>query len=633
MKVNDLVKLLEEAQEAYYNSDPIMLDAEFDELVDQLRDIEPENSFLKKVGVKPTSALQKVKHNIPMGSQAKIKTEDEFLKWVRSTGQNLFCVQEKLDGLSVELLYKNGKLVEAITRGDGFEGESILHTVKLMQNVEHQIKSFSGSLRGEIILQKSLFNEHFDKEKYSNPRNTAAGLSRRKDPDPNTKHLSIQYFDVISNDQKFETEAEKVVFIQNELSLRAVISKKFKIENIIKMYDYYKEGHRETLDYDIDGLVIKVNDLGASEALGEVDNRPKGQVAWKFPPQLRKTFLRAVTWQVGRAGRISPVGHFDPVDVGGAIIRKASLYNVSYIEKLGLGIGSTIQVSRANDVIPRVEKVLENPGTINIPEHCPLCSSIIIPDGEYLLCNNEGCPGKQKGNFIKWIKTLEIDECGEEFVNDIVDNGLVKDVSDLYCLTEEDLIKLPGYKTRKAQKILENIKKSKNLPLATFLAGLNIPSAGLATFEALVNSGYNSLEKVKVLQKEDLVKVDGVGDITADVLLEGIYKKQELIEKLLNNGVSLKEATLFDENNPIAGKSFCITGQLCIKRSDAQKRIKEKGGIIKSSVSKGLDYLVQANPSSTSGKSQKAIKCGTKIISEDDFLDLINFDVEDILKE
>lgn len=632
-RISKLETLLTEAQDAYYSGTPIMSDEEYDALADELQLIDPRNPALQKVGAAPPqdTVLKKRKHYIPMGSQRKVNTKTDFEHWASKSGADEFVIQEKLDGLSVELVYKDGKLVHAITRGDGEEGEDVTHTVSMMRGVPAKLPDFSGSIRGEIIMRKSTFEKKIKSNPkyqgmYANPRNTAAGLTRRKTVNPVVKYLWVIPFDLDAHDQSFKTEVEKIDYMQNELKLKAVRTSVVTVEDANKRYNWYATKKREELDYEIDGLVIKVNNLQRQKLLGEVDNRPKGQIAWKFAAEMRKTRIKRIEWDVGLTSRITPVGVLVPVSIGGVTVSRASLHNVKRVKDLGIYPDAEVLVSRRNDVIPMIEKAL-TPNAhpqFKIPTECPVCFGDVTFEGQFLICTNPNCLAKQRGNIKKWVKVLEIDEVGDKFIDTAVDNGYLLDPADLYGLSADSIAALDRQGTNSAKKIVANINKHRILPLSKFMAALNIPNVSTSTFDALAAHGFDSLEKLQKARARDFLGAPGVGTITADALYDGLQDKRQLISKLMLNGVSIKKKV----TGKLSGQSFCFTGQISIKRGDAQKLVEVMGGEIKTSVSKGLTYLVQANPKSMSGKAQKAKKYGTKVIGEKEFMDLVEFSIK-----
>jgi len=631
-KIETLEHRITQASEAYYRSTPIMSDAAFDALVDELLELDPKNKIAWSIGFSnlEASPLKKVKHYIPMGSQRKVNTDEEFLAWVAKTGADQFVLEEKLDGLSVELVYANGRLVQASTRGDGKIGEDITHNVLQMQNVKEVLTEFTGSLRGEIIMENGVFEKTFAAEG-KNTRNLAAGIARRKSKTDDAKYLKILYFDY---DGAWETpvksEFEKIMYISAVLELQTTRSMRVGIENAVGWYNHYQEFERGVLDYAIDGLIFKVNDLQLQGSLGVVDDRPRGQIAWKFASQAKESVLEDVSWEVGLTGRITPVAHVAPVSVAGVTIRRASLHNVSMLRSLGAYRGARVLVSRRGDVVPYIEEVLDQKGfDVEIPTECPTCGNAVSEDGEFLVCSSVECGSKIFGAIKKWINVLKIDAAGDAFISLALEKGLIQDPADLYLLDPEELAKFPGYGAASANKLVTNIHKKKEVSFSDFMGALNIPNVSTSTFSALEKAGFSSVEKLKAASEEDLIATDGVGQKTAQQVISGLEQRALLIEKLLSVGVTIRVKA----GGKLVGKSFCFTGSLPsgMTRSVAQSLVLSASGEIKTGVSKGLDYLVQADPDSNSAKATKARKYGTAVISEDDFLELVDFSLESLL--
>jgi DNA ligase (NAD+) len=631
-RVQELIVKIGQAREFYYNGEGIMSDDEYDALVDELKDLDPTSILLNEIGapISVDSRLKKVKHEIPMGSLDKINSEEELDKWLKKrSGDEIinWMIQEKLDGFSVEVIYENGKFKQAITRGDGTTGEDITHNAKHMQNVPAKLpRNFTGSLRGEAVIYKGDFEEYFDTRRYANPRNAAAGIARKKNTNRKLiKHLRVFFFDCIGDDIEFESEQKKLAFLIDVLKLKTVPSYLVSLYHEITARYELMQNDRVKLPYEIDALVLKIDDLSVQEELGDLHGRPRGQIAWKFAAEMRETVVEDISWEIGLTGRITPLAHLKPVGIGGVTISKVSLHNVTNVRNLGVGLGATVLVSRRNDVIPYVEKVTKQGLTAIIPKECPVCGSKLVFEGEFLLCKNEGgCPALKFGNIEKWIKVTEIEEAGQGFLADVGEAGLIKDVADLYKLTAKDLIALPGYQKKKAEKIINNIKSKKVLPLPIFMAALNIPNVGRTVFGLIEAAGYTSFDDVCDLEVEDLVKIEGIVELTAESVKIGVEKNLVLVRKLFKAGVKIEEKRM----GKLSGMSFCFTGALSIKRSDAQKYVKSLGGEVKTGVSKGLTYLVQSDPSSNSSKSQKARKYGTEIIDEDQFMEMTDFSVD-----
>jgi DNA ligase (NAD+) len=407
------------------------------------------------------------------------------------------------------------------------------------------------------------------------------------------------------------------------MGVDCVFTKVVDVANAIKGYNLYQNKKRAKLDHEIDGLVFKVNDVEKQEALGETDGRPKGQIAWKFAAEMRTTVLKDVSWEVGLTGRITPVAILKPVGIGGVTIERASLHNVGNIARLGLWIGAEVLVSRRNDVIPYVEKTIK-PSTKHYPPYpkeCPICGEDTEFEGEYLMCSNKDCPAKKEGDIKKWVKKLDIDEVGESFIRAAIKAGFIADPADLYTLSADTIATLDGYQSKSAKTIVRNINKTRELPLKKFMGALNIPNVGTTTFEALEKAGFDSIYILQAAAWGEFLDVDGIGETTAKAIYHGLVDKEELIAKLEHNGVKIKKKIV----GKLTGKSFCFTGQISIKRGDAMKLVESMGGEIKTSVGRGLTYLVQASKNSHSGKSQKAKKYGTEILGEKEFFKLVDF--------
>ena len=449
MTTEELIKKLKEASDAYYNSgETLMLDAEFDTLVDQLKQQDPDNEFLKKVGAPPIGTV--MKHRIPMGSQEKLKDQAEFDRWIKpikeaTTEGPLAVVQLKLDGSSVALYYKNGKLTHALTRGSGIEGEVITENVLRMSNVKAEIPGFSGSLRGEIMLTKSNFEKFFKPLGHKNPRNTAAGLARNQKQDAAAlqPHLKILYYD-IENGVELGTEVDRINKITSfglETVETVVCNSDAEIWNTYNLI----ETMRPDMDLEIDGIIVRANSIAVQKSLGESsDMRPKGQRCIKFTALEGITYLRSIEWTIGHTGAIVPTGKFDPVDIGGVTVTSVLLNNVKYLKDLHMTIGSKVAIERSGDVIPHIRGVLESTGQpIEIPQKCMHCQSTLVEDGVNLVCQNEECDGVAIRKVKTWITKREIKFIGDELLSQLYEHHNIKEPQDLYKLTYDYLSKVP----------------------------------------------------------------------------------------------------------------------------------------------------------------------------------------------
>jgi DNA ligase (NAD+) len=657
MSKEEMKALLLKAADAYYNkSNSIISDAEFDKLYDEFKSLHPNDPFLKTLGspVDRSSAWEKATHKIPMGSLNKVTNIDEFLDWARKHKIYEVCISEKLDGISIDLEYYKGKLVKAITRGDGEVGEDITKNALKMQNVKTHLMGikidpswmrpmkvpFDGSLRGEIILKQGDFESIVAIQKsrgetpIKNLRNGASGIAKRYDG-KYSEYLSIIYYDVT---EETSTKAAKFHFIKGNLGLPTAfihLVDDGSISDVIDIYDDYEAIRRASLDYEIDGLVIECNDIDQYTRLGSTDGRPKGTTAFKFTSIKKETTILDVTWQLGKSGTITPVVELEPVEMGGVTVRRASLHNLENFKYMNLHHGDIVLVSRRNDVIPYVEKVVSSVVNNKVIEHitnCPVCDTPTQEKGKFLVCPNPECDGSKIGDLKKWASVTEMQSLGMggKTIEKLFDDGLVVDVADLYTLQTSQLENLEGFGKRSAEKIIEIIDSKRELPLAEFIGGLNIRNFSTSMVELLVENGYDTLDKIFALNLETLVSIKGIEEKTATTFLKGLNLKLEVINKLLKNGVKIKENKVMESKGNLGGMSFCFTGAVQAldesgeryKRGTLESLVKENGGEVKS-VSSGLTYLVQADPSSTSSKSEKAKKFGVKIISDIKFLEMI----------
>lgn len=636
-RIQELIDHIEKADHAYYNRDnPIVSDMIYDAWRDELSDLVTKctNKKLKKKAEKTLAKVgaevkitewKKVTHDIPMGSLNKVNTPDELRKWVKdcSAEKEKLLVCDKLDGISLNCAWKDGLLIQASTRGSGIIGENITPNVRKMKGIPtiipvgrmNKVGYFSGNLRGEIILKKSDHKQHFPT--YSNPRNAASGIAKRFDGVGN-EHLTVIFYQVLGID--FETELEQFEYLKSlgvELPFYHACKN---VDEVVTIWSSYQDEVRETLDWEIDGLVVRVNNFSLQLALGELNHRPKGAVAFKFEAAARETILRKIIWQTGSTGRITPVAEFDEVELVGAKVNRASLYNHSYIEELGLDIGAKIIVCRANDVVPRCEEVIKPTGTIaKPPTQCPECFAPTSFTGEYLMCTGSNCPAKRLGRLQTWINCHNILDWSEATLQRVLDAALVMDVADLYRLTPQELIPLERMGEKLANKLVDILDQHREVPLENFIGGLGIDGISTSMVKLATSAGYDTLDKLQKMSINDLIAIDGFGDIKAKAFYDGLKANENRIQAIFAAGVKIKDKV----RGTLSNSSFCFTGSSNLPRAKLHELVEENGGEIKKNVTKGLTYLVMADPASTSNKTQAAKKFGTKIISEDEFMKMI----------
>jgi DNA ligase (NAD+) len=658
MKPDQQIAVLEREirrhRDLYYNKTPEISDSEFDALVDRLQELDPENSVLADVGAPvdlvDESGLPKKRHKIPMGSLDKV-TDDRLEAWANKAGPR-FLVQEKYDGISLELEYEDGELIDAITRGDGLIGEVVTHNAVSFRNVRTTLPDrFSGSLRGEVILRRSIFEAEFLERGFANPRNTVSGLVRKKHGDRSLNgRLEIYCYDIIDEGRVFTTEREKMEALRDEL--RVEIAESWFDLDVAGIRALFREylgnggdgGRRDSLDYDIDGLVVRSDSIARQEELGVRQNRPRYAMAFKFPSTGKITTLEAVDWSLGIGGRVTPVARLHPVGVSGVTVSNATLHNVDIVRNLGLRIGDRVLVERRGDVIPQVLRVVESRGgEVPIPPTaCPSCGRLLAMDGRFLICTNDACPGRIYGDVMKWVRELEIDSLGEKWVSVLVEKGLVRTPADLYRLSIDDLVPLDRMGKKLASKVIQNIAGTRAPPLDRFVAGLNLPGFSRQRVQMLGEQGLHSLSELRALEPTRIAEFKGFGEILATEIVDGLARKTAVIDELLAVGIvprDLAGGTSIPGSGPLSGKTFCFTGAVQSvdpstgkrwTRKQLEDRVATLGGRALSGVTAGLDYLVMADPNSTSTKAKKAREQGTRVLSEKEFFALIEGEVREL---
>lgn len=640
-KIENLATLIRYHRSLYYNQQPSITDAAFDALVDQVRKESPNHPVLSEVGchVDDSSPWEKIEHDQLTGSQSKVTSADEFHHWLHSVNIQTaeafitLAVDPKLDGVDLSLQYENGMLIHALTRGDGFVGEDILRNAIKMRNVPHQIvEKDPVTVRGQMMIDRETFLTI--SSQYKNARNACAGISRRLDGQQSNL-ISFIAFDC--DGSKFgdiETKTEMSRHRWLKTSGFQPVDRTFVTseEALFKEIEQWSS-KRPNYPLEMDGLVIRIDDLQIQHALGYKQNCPVGQVAWKFASETGATRVVDIVWQPSKgsdSGRITPKAVLDPVDVLGVTITHATLNNEEFMNALGVSVGALVTVARANDVIPQIVSVTQ-PGTGRTmrPFHCPTCRTNLITRHKDLVCPNALCRDKILARVQRWVNVTDMLGVGEKIVELLISSNKVVSPADLYRLKVDDLAQLERMGKKSATKMVDSIHSRRSLPLGRFIDALGIADVGESTIAPLIAAGYDTLTKLRTVSENDLLKVRGIGPDTASKIHQGLTGLEAIIDDLLSVGVKVVEPKL---EGMLKGKSFCFTGAVTsinettgkrYTRKELQEIVVREGGIVKDSVSTGLDFLVQADPSSTSAKSQKALSLGTKVIGDTDFLALV----------
>lgn len=628
-RVEELVARLTAYKASYYAGEAEISDEAYDALEDELRRLAPAHPFLARVGTPEVAeAWEKARHEIPMGSLNKVTNDEELREWLERCNTLLakeeaepidddLYVAEKLDGISLELIYRDGVFSDGITRGDGEIGERITPNVARMRGVPPRIKhEGTVSVRGEIILRLSDKEKHF--QDYASPRNAAAGTARRLDGQLN-EHLTVLCYD-ITEEVELQTEVEKFELLR-ELGFATPNTYAGDIDEVLGIYRRYQDGYREELDYEIDGLVVRANELRRQGLLGELNHRPRAAVAFKFASPRKVSRVKSISWETGPSGRVTPLAEVEPVELVGATVRRASLHNMANVRRLGIGIGDEVLVSRRNDVIPYIEEVTQKEGDEAVPpERCGVCDAELEIDGEYLLCRNDLCPARVEGRIHNWIDAIGALEWGDKLVATLVRREMVKEPLDLYRLTVDDIAGLERHGKKSAQNALDQLHGRLPLALETFLTALGIEKFSTQTARLIVNAGYDDLDKLFAATVEELAAIKGLGEIKAKNIVEGLARRREEIERLREGGI---EPVVGDAAGPLSGKTFAITGTHDRPRKELVGLIEDHGGRVLSGVTKELDYLIIADPASTSSKAQKARRYETELIDAEGLVALI----------
>ncbi len=656
LKIEALRDKIRHHEYLYYVLDqPEISDLEFDNLMQQLKDLEAGNPSLitpdsptQRVGGKPREGFVKVRHSSPMLSLDNTYSEDELRAWERRvhelTGRSDvdYVCELKLDGMSLALTYEGGQLARGVTRGDGTTGEDVTLNVRTVRSVplsiaKEKLKKAgipeNFEVRGELLMPIASFKKMNEEREakglsqFANPRNATAGTVRQLESRI-TAERRLDYFSymLLVDGRTYFDRHSKTLDVLDAAGFKVNQSRKL-VHSMKEVWDFIEtwEGKRETLPYEIDGIVVKVDRVALQNELGFTGKAPRWAIAYKYAARAGITKLEDIRVQVGRTGKLTPVAMLAPVPIGGTTVRNATLHNMDEIGRLGVKIGDWVQVERGGDVIPKVAKVIDDKdhprGTkaFHMPGNCPICGTKVAKtEGEVdYRCVNANCPAKLLGTILHFASrgVMNIDGMGEALVTQLIDRGLVKNVADIYDLTKKDLLSLERFADKSAQNILNEIESSKQLPLERVIYGLGIRFVGERTAQFLAEH-FGSMESLASASVEELQNVNEVGPRIAESIAEffSIPANRKLIHRLRAAGLALKGEKK-ERGTKLAGKTFVLTGTLAkYTRDEARKIIEDAGGKVTGSVSKKTDYVVAG--SDAGSKLDKAKELGVPVIDE-----------------
>ena len=656
-RIEELVQKLNDYAYNYYTLDqPKVSDKEYDKLYDELLKLEKESNYILKesptqrIGEKPLDKFEKHDHKAKLWSLDKAQNYEELKTWDErvnklinqynsSNQDNLprvkYILEYKFDGLTINLTYKDGYLVQGASRGNGETGEAILAQIKTIKTIPLKI-DYEGiiEIQGEGLMPISALNNYNKEadEPLKNARNAAAGALRNLNPKVTEKRNLLAYFYNIGyiEGKSLETHKEMLNFIRdNRIPVFDYLKEFENIDDLIKEIQKI-ENKRKKLDILTDGMVIKINDIKTREVLGSTQKFPRWAVAFKFEAEEVTTILKDVKWNVGRSGKVTPSALLEPVEIGGATIQRATLNNIEDIRRKKVQINSRVWLRRSNDVIPEILGVVEEgreTREINMPENCPACGTELIKEGVHYFCPNKlSCKPQLVSSIVHFASrdAMNIEGFSEKTAYQLYDELDIKDISQLYDIEKEELLKLEGFKEKKSQNLINALEKSKNCRLESFIYALGIPNVGIKTAKDLVKN-YKSLENIKTAKKEDLIEIRDIGEVVAEEIYKFFNDKniKENINKLLNKGINpyydYKEEV---EENIFTDKKIVITGSFSITRKEIKSFIEKSGGQVTGTVSRNTDFLVMGeNPGS---KYDKAKSLGIKVIDKKELNNQLN---------
>jgi len=662
-KIESLREKIRHHEYRYYVLDaPEITDAQFDALMNELKRLEAEHPQLimpdsptQRVGGKPREGFVKAKHSSPMLSLDNAYSEEELHDWERRVHELSgrsdveYMCELKLDGMSLALMYGGGQLERGITRGDGSVGEDVTLNVRTVRSVPLSVSKeklkkagipADFEVRGEMLMPIAAFrklNEERERQglaTFANPRNFTAGTVRQLEPSI-TAQRRMDYFAymLLKDGRTYFDRQSKAMDALEAAGFKVNPNRKLakSLDEVWKFIQSW-EGKRESLPYEIDGIVVKVDRTALQDELGFTGKAPRWAIAYKYAARGAVTKVEDIVPQVGRTGKLTPVAWLAPVPIGGTTVSRATLHNMDFVEELGVKIGDWVEVERGGDVIPKVVKVVEDKEhprghkTFHMPEHCPVCGgNVVRTEGEAdHRCVNANCPAKLQGTILHFASrhVMDIDGLGEALVNQLTERGLVKNVADLYRLTKADLLKLERMGDKSAENVLGEIEASKKLPLERVIYGLGIRFVGERTAQFLAEH-FGSLDEIKKASAEELEEVNEVGPRIAESIVEffGDEHNRKLVGDLRKAGLTFTGQKK-EKGTRLAGKTFVLTGTLARHtRDEAKKMIEDAGGRVSGSVSKKTDYVVAG--ADAGSKLDKARERGVSVIGEEELEGLL----------
>lgn len=623
--VAELAEAIMHHKRLYYAGRPAISDPAFDKLEDELRHLAPDHPALSYVGAEPDTDLPKIRHDEPMLSLQKTYDEAELLKWV--DGDTVVGTL-KVDGVSLALVYEDHRLTLAKTRGSGIIGEDVTSKIRWVANAIPQIASTHRlEIRGELFCTESQFLKLAERmvelglERPMSPRNIVAGLLGRKTHIDLARYFRFFAFNVIDPEGRLglASEAEQFAWLSAQ-GFAVPDPRRLTGEGDVKDYLAHVRHLMENDEIPIDGTVFSYNSFAKQRGLGNTSHHPRYKMSFKWQGDTATSIIQAVTWTTSRLGIVTPVAVIGPVTLSGATITNVTLHNAAHVKAFNLKVGDTIEIVRSGEVIPKyLQTVTAAAGTYAWPVHCPSCGTTLEFDDVRLKCSNtSGCPAQQIGSILNWIRCVGIDDLSDKRLMPLVEEGLVSTAADLYRLTHDDLRVIPQTKEKMATKLLQNIQKSRDLPLAVFLNGLGIEGVGLTSWEKLLEE-LPTLEAVRSASVERIAMISGFADKSANDIVRGLRDRQQLMEDLLTMGVRPQKGEhAAGVDGPLAGHTLVITGALSQPRAVVEKAIRRAGGKTTGSVSKNTFAVVTDDPTSDSSKMKKARALGVSIWSEVD---------------